>query len=453
LKAIAVREHQFALPITREGVLRDFIRLAFGIRIPDTVVVPGHSTPWRAFCDAYFARDSVVVWKASRGFGGKSYLLALLGLTEALTLKANVKVLGGSGAQSKNVQDYISTELYQKKNAPIHMWIGKPLATISRFRWGNSIQALLASQTSARGPHPQRLRLDEVDEMPLKLFDAAMGQPMAKKNDDGEIIVPAQTTVSSTHHNPDGTMTEVLRRAIDKGWLVHEWGYQETSATPDGWLLPIEVEEKRRDTSTAMWQVEYDLQEPTSENRAIMIECLDKMFTKELGEYKGSVGEYIEIEKPVKGARYATGADWAKTQDFTVISTWRVDEYPYRLVAFERQQRKPWPAMVGRYERRLRRFRGKAQHDMTGLGSVIEDYTTAPGRGVIMVGGRRKALFSNYIAAIEDGAFLAPYIEWVYNEHKYCGTDDLYGAGHPPDSIVSGALAYDANRHGGARGT
>ena len=150
----------------------------FGVRIPDTVVVPGHSTPWRAFCDSYFALHRVVVWKASRGFGGKSYLLALLGLVEALTLKADVKVLGGSGEQSKNVQRYISDQFYRFERAPRQLWAGEPLMTLSRFRWGNSIGALMASQTSVRGPHIPRLRLDEADEMALPILDAALGQPI-----------------------------------------------------------------------------------------------------------------------------------------------------------------------------------------------------------------------------------------------------------------------------------
>jgi hypothetical protein len=32
-------------------------------------------------------------------------------------------------------------------------------------------------------------------------------------------------------------------------------------------------------------------------------------------------------------------------------------------------------------------------------------------------------------------------IKWAYKEHKRCTHDDLYGAGHPPDSIVAGSLA------------
>ena len=122
--------HEFRLPIETEDTLKEFVWQSFGVIIPDTVVISGHSTPWRAFCDAYFAYHRVSVWKASRGFGGKSYLLALLSLTEAMTLKADVNVLGGSGQQSKKVQSYISKEFYEYENSPRHLWRGEPRAQI-----------------------------------------------------------------------------------------------------------------------------------------------------------------------------------------------------------------------------------------------------------------------------------------------------------------------------------
>lgn len=411
------------------------------------MVIPGHSTPWRAFADAYFARSRVTVWKASRGFGGKSYLLALLGLTEALTLKANVKILGGSGAQSQNVQDYISKELYEKDNAPTHLWQGEPLTTVSRFVWGNSIQALMASTKSTRGPHPERMRMDEIDEMAVLILDAAMGQAMSR-TEGRRVIIPAQTVLSSTHHYPDATMTEVLKRAQDRGWPIHEWSYHETS-TSDGWLLPSEIRAKRNEVTTRQWETEYDLQEPSSENRAIWTEYVEQMFQASLGTYDGALGQYVEIEEPQRGARYATGADWAKDQDWTVIVTLRTDVEPWRVVAWERRGREPWPAMVKRFNQRVNRYRGKAAHDKTGVGNVVDDYLTVDARGYKMVGAVRQNLFSEYIMMIEQGGVVSPEIEFCRNEHVYCTRDDLYGRGHPPDSVVAGAMAVRAAKQGG----
>ena len=254
-------DYRFDLPLKDERELRLFVLKAFGVRIPDVQVCPNHTTPWRAFADAYFARQRMAVWKASRGFGGKTFTLGLLGLTEACTLKADVKVLGGSGQQSQRVHDHTQA-FWNYRNAPRQLLASDPTKMLTRLRWGNSLEALVASQKGTRGPHPQRLRLDEVDEMDLPIFDAAMGQTMSLNG------IQAQTVMSSTHQHSDGTMTEILRRANERGWPVYEWCYRETME-PHGWLVVREVEEKRDEVSIAMWNVEYELQEPSPESRAI----------------------------------------------------------------------------------------------------------------------------------------------------------------------------------------
>jgi hypothetical protein len=442
-----IAAHDFKLPITTEGHLKKFVEIAWGVHIPDKQVCPNHSTPWHAFADAYFARSPVTVWKASRGFGGKSFLLALLGLTEAVTHKADVNVLGGSGEQSARVHEHMQL-FWAHGNAPRSMLASDPSRRETKLVWGNTIKALMASQASVRGPHPQRLRLDEIDEMDVKILDAAMGQPMGR---DG---IAAQTVMSSTHQYADGTMTEILRRAAEKAWPVHEWCYRETQE-PHGWLLRSEIARKRTEVTAAMWSTEYELQEPSPEARAIQPDAVKAMFRRSLGVYEGRNGEYIEIEPPIAGMSYATGADWAKKQDWTVIPTLITSTAPMCVVAFERQGRKPWPLMVGRLEERLARFGGRAAHDATGLGDVVDDLLTKHVEPVMMVGRARSDLISEYIKAIEHGEIFSPYIRFMESEHRLASVDDVYRAGtafHLPDSIAAMALAYRAASKGGAWG-
>jgi hypothetical protein len=424
----------FELPLQTEDELRLFVEKAFGVHIPDVQVCQDHATPWRAFADAYFAKSSVSVWKASRGFGGKSFLLAMLGLTEAVTLKANVNILGGSGEQSERVHEYTQQHwIYQ--NAPRQVLTSDPSKRETRLVWGNHVRCLMASQRSVRGPHPQRLRLDEIDEMDLTILDAAMGQPMSG---DG---VRAQTVMSSTHQYSSGTMSKVLRRAADKGWPVYTWCYKE-AMEPHGWLTSTDVEEKRNDVTSVMWDVEYELQEPNPESRAISVDAVKAMFDPRLGQYDGANGEAIEVESPVKLARYATGADWARKKDWTIIITYRTDVNPSRLVAFERCGRLPWPVMVGKFNDRLARYRGKGAHDATGIGDVVDGFLDAKADPVLMVGRQRSDLLSNYIAAVERGEYVAPMIRFMEAEHRLAGVEDVYGPKHLPDTIAAGALEH-----------
>jgi hypothetical protein len=91
--------------------LREVLWRAFRVRIPDVKVCPTHSTPWRAFCDAFFAVAPVVVWKGSRGLAGKTFSLGLLTVAEGVFLGADVNLLGGSGQQSKLGLTYVSDNL------------------------------------------------------------------------------------------------------------------------------------------------------------------------------------------------------------------------------------------------------------------------------------------------------------------------------------------------------
>lgn len=415
--------------------LWEFVATVWGIKIPRVAVCKGHSTPFQAFADAYFARYPVTMWKASRGFGGKSMTLATLVMTEALCLGAQSTVLGGSAAQSIRVHE-VAQEAWYHHLAPKNMLDGDPTTMMTRFKNGAWIRALMASQKSARGPHPQRLRLDEIDEMDLAILEAAQGQPMDGRG------VDAQTVMSSTHQYPDKTMSIMLKRAKENEWPVYEWCWRE-NLEPAGWLTRRSVERKRHEVSKAMWEIEYDLQEPSFEGRAIQTELVDEMWDSRRGFFDGKLDQTIIVKEPVSGAQYVTGVDWAKELDWTIMATYRIDSEPWELVAWVRTGRKPWPLMIDMLDRRLARFPGPCAHDATGIGNVVKDLIKSVGVvDVIMAGRARDSMLAEYVSAIEQKKLIGPRIDFAYNEHKYATLDDLYGRGHAPDSIVAGSLAW-----------
>jgi hypothetical protein len=429
--------------VNSPDALWNYVDRTWGVQIPRVSVCPGHVAQFTAFWEAYQALNSMYVWEASRGFGGKSYLLSLLGLTIACTRGGDVNILGGSGEQSKRVHDYMA-KAWDAPGAPTALLRSDPLAMRTKLSNGATLTALLASSTSVRGSHIPTLLCDEVDEFDLRLFDAAMGQTMATPGH------PAVTVLSSTHQYPQGTFTEVLKRAQERGWPVFKWCYRE-SLHPHGWLDPVEVARKQHETTAAMWETEYELQEPSPTSRAILPDAVAAMFRHDLGTYDGSTSEYLEYEAPVAGATYAHGADWAKSQDWTEIVTLRIDTDPVRLIAYERMQRLSWPHMVGRFETRLRRYPGQAAHDGTGIGDVVDGYLSVPAEAVIMVGRVRQNLFSEWINAIEQRRVVSPYIRALEAQYRYASVDDLYGNGHPPDGLVAGAMAWYASGLGQQR--
>lgn len=426
----------------------------WGVKIPRERVCLNHSTPFEAFAEAYFARTPLSIWKASRGMGGKSRTLAFLTLTEAVLLGAEVNILGGSGAQSLNIHEAMR-DGWNSELAPKQMLTNDSMYE-TRLTNGAKVKALLASSRSVRGPHPQRLRLDEIDEMDVDILDSAMGQPMPGRDVDTQVVM------SSTHQYPDKTMSEMLKRASSEGYPVHEWCWKETSNPVDGWLAQSYIDRQRKVIPKRMWEVEYDLQEPSFGSRAFDTDAVEETFAgfgdhpdhPGLQTYKHhdvERGEQYEFEAPdVKHGEYVTGADWAKEKDWTVIVTFRVDVKPWRLVAYSRTRRKPYPYMVKLMNTRMERYPGHGIHDGTGLGNVVNDYLDHRATPFIMSGRARDDMLSEYVSAVESGRIIAPRIESAYTEHKYCSLEDLYGRGkdvHLPDTVCAFALAWHKRNH------
>lgn len=440
-----LRPVQTVRPRTADD-LWNWVKAILGVEIPREQVCEDHRAPFDAFRAAYFAEHPIMLWEASRGFGGKSYLLAVLSLTEQITLGADVTLLGGSGEQSKNIHSYMG-ELWDAPLAPTWMLETDPTRTETRLTTGARVKALTASQRSVRGPHPQRLRMDEIDEMDEAVFDAALGQTMGTEGVDAQIVG------SSTHQHPDGTMTEAKRRARKQGFPVYEWCYRE-SMEPHGWLAEREVETKRATVPVVMWESEYELQEPTPESRAIDTEAVEQAFDPSLGEYEGRLGEGIELISPDEGDLFYHGTDWAKEQDWTVIASFeRRQGGPDVLAAWQRLGRQPWPVMVKAHNDRVESYGGSSAHDATGVGNVVADYMDVQSRGFDFRQAKKRAeMLSDYVAAIEDGQIRYPRITWAYREHKFASYDQLYGSDHLPDSVAAGALAWWAKRRAGRGG-
>jgi hypothetical protein len=418
------------------------------------------------------------------------------------SLELSVTSSAGSGEQSERVLNYINGEempdaFWNATFAPRHLIIGGSESEIAdnakgitkrmiKLTNGGYLKALMASSKSVRGPHPQRLRLDEVDEMDLNIFDSALGQPMKRFGIDEQVVA------SSTHHYSNGTMTEILKRATDKlgtdqPWGIYEWCYKENLVSNGGWLDDAAVIRKKGVVTKFMWDTEYENQEPNPTGRAIDPDKHKLYFDESLGNVPGAEHELYIFEPPYKGGEpemachrckhpyrkldllsdhcincriarrrtargiYSHGADWAKKKDWSIYTTIRVDVHPARVVAWRRTGRLDWPAMVKMFEDQVKMYGGGASHDMTGIGGVIDDYLTIASEGVIMQGMPRHELLSHYIHAVEHERIKSPMIKFMHDEHK-ASVEDVFKSGdknHLPDSMASAALAWKASGMGG----
>ena len=418
----------------------------WGHKIPRTKVCPDHDAPFDAFVTAYFSREPQILIHGSRGLAGKSRTLSILGLTKAAVLGSDVNILGGSLNQSNNIHETMR-DAWESTHAPKYM-IKDDSMTLIRLKNGAKIRPLTASQKTVRGPHPPSLLLDEIDEMDQAILDAALGQPMPQEDWKGDIIAP-QTTMSSTWQYPDKTFAAMYRRHQEESLPIYTWCYRETSNPIDGWLNPDFIEEKKRQIPAEMWRVEYELGEPSIGNRAFDSEAVEATFSIKVEDrhIKRVAKDYEEycFDLPHQDREYVIAADWAKAQDYTVISVMDVSQFPIRPVYWVRMRRRPYPVMIAFYNKLMKAYNAEGIHDATGLGGVVSDYLDNRARGFLMTGAQRDNMLSEYISAVENGQIRAPRVDSFYKSHLYCSVEDVYSRGkefHLPDEVCSMALAW-----------
>lgn len=432
------------------------VKATWGVTIPRTPVCPDHVTPFSAFADAFFARDGAdAFWHGSRGLSGKSFTLSILGLSKAVWQGSDVNLLGGSMAQSVNVHEAMRSAL-DSANAPRDM-IVKETSTKISFTNKAKVRPLTASQRTVRGPHPPTLLLDEIDEMDLSILDAALGQPLPQTNNLGTRVSP-YTVMCSTWQNPVGTFTTVKRRFDEAQRPTKAWCYRESMNPVDGWLDEETVEAKKRQIPAEMWRVEYELGEPSIGNRAFDADAIEATFclpfdsksTALVTSEESRDYEEFTFERRRRNGAYVVAADWAKEQDYTVISVVRIDGDKIRLVYWCRVNRRPYPFMVGKYNEAIRAYNPVAAiHDGTGVGNAVNDYLDVRARGFQMTGHQRAEMLTEYVNAVEKGELELPRIPSAYVGHKYCQVGDLYSGSkeyHLPDEVCSLALAVKAAR-------
>lgn len=132
--------------------------------------------PFEALKSAYFAETPECGWVGGRGTS-KTVMIALLASIELLTLEIDVSIISGSKDQSSLILKYMRNQdttlrgkLWGAENAPKWLFNEREdakyrLRTVEDKRdkgsVGNEIVAHAAAESSIRGSHPLRARLDE----------------------------------------------------------------------------------------------------------------------------------------------------------------------------------------------------------------------------------------------------------------------------------------------------
>lgn len=201
-------------PATAEH-LRQWVRAYTGVRVARRKVCRGHAPPLEWLSSLWLERPGEALVLGSRG-SGKSFLAAVLTHLESrFNPRLGTRVLGGSKAQSAQILDALTLAVADGRGpgGSDKDSLDELLKTEARYRNGSHVSILSATPRSVRGPHVPSLKLDEVDEIPTELREAAMGMCMATS---ACPRVRASVLMTSTWHRLGGPMSGLVERGRNR---------------------------------------------------------------------------------------------------------------------------------------------------------------------------------------------------------------------------------------------
>lgn len=179
---------------------------------------PSHTSPFRVTADIITLRALYYVVWANRS-GSKTFSVGGFPTWYKSIVYDHyqTRILGGSEGQSKLSYDAMSYFFEITDTEKSHLIPPGLMRQSAKFKNKSQVEILTASMKSVRGPHPQNLLLDEVDEMDEKIYESALSQPQSKHGH------PASLGMFSTNHNISGLMDQAIMNARAKGQSVYTY--------------------------------------------------------------------------------------------------------------------------------------------------------------------------------------------------------------------------------------
>lgn len=159
--------------------------------------------------------NDFIVW-ANRA-GSKSYIAGMITWIRCTFFKKyETTILGGSLEQSEKSYRAINN-FWDYTELGAEYLTNEPMMKLTRWKSGSIASILAASSKSVRGPHPQALLMDEIDEMDKDIYNAALSMPQSKYG------YKASIGKLSTNHKSSGVMDIALERAREFDTKIYKW--------------------------------------------------------------------------------------------------------------------------------------------------------------------------------------------------------------------------------------
>lgn len=304
-----------------------------------------------------------------------------------------------------------------------------PFPTL-RLKTGSELTVRTAAREGVylRGHKFHRVIVDEADYLPERLINEVVRMALAD--------VGGQLLLLSTPRARRGLVSRELQRGLAGDPTV----YAQTGPTWENPHVDHAYIRSLRDRMTASaWQREVE---------GVYADDDAAVFGWAHIQAAYEESAWALPEAPQSGRRYVQGADLAKSEDWTVHAVLDATTRPYRLVAFERYQRQPWPVVAARIRELHQRY-GCHQTliDATGVGDAVLDEVRDVAQGFVFTGRSKLDLLTNLQVTLEKRELRFPFVRELVDELQGYAWEDQ---SLTTDCVMALALAVWA---AGPRGT
>lgn len=288
--------------------------------------------------------------------------------------------------------------------------------------------------------------LDEAAKMQRQVYDSAKTTVSITR---GPIVAFSTPRGKNWFHTKCMEAKDEMEWAIKRGQPPSKM-FITAPSTANSMVSAEAVEDARRSLPERLFRQYYMAE--FIDDGSVFAGYRDCLFGEEL-PVEGAVQRWFDLE--YSGGTVVVGADWAKTQDYTVFTAF--DIVTHRLVGFERFHKTKYTEAIRKLVLFCRHFADVlvVRHDKTGLGSVIDDqlaYTDLPFEGVVFTNANKAEMVGQLITSVEHRSLNLPWWPEMLNEFEAFEVQTnaigtmVYGAtpGKHDDIISSLLLSHSA---------
>lgn len=203
------------------AALQYYIEMVFGYKVPNQHITPGNATPMEFIMACLRGEEQSIIGLANRN-GGKTQNQAIIDvLNSEIYPGCETATVGAIKPQAERGYRYFTQMLYSSPT--LMRTVRNSLMKGTQFTNGSLVEILVATLSGVNSPHPNKLKMDEVELMEWQVIQEAVSMPKSKYLKQTNEWITAQTIFTSTRKFSTGPMQRLLDEAEQRAIAIYQW--------------------------------------------------------------------------------------------------------------------------------------------------------------------------------------------------------------------------------------